>query len=378
MNKQNNFNSIKLHFKETGFLPNDTAKGLLLFIISQTIVTLIYQVLYMIGFVHSIWSYVFTLILDACFVACVYNISKTKKLDFWSSIRARRLPKLKEVLIALGISIVCLFGFSALTNLFMELLYGLGYTSVSSDIVIPNFWYYLLYVLFICVVPAISEEILFRGLIANGLKRISTAVSIFGSSFLFMVMHGSPDQTVHQFILGIVLALVFLISDNIWVPILVHFFNNFIAVTFAYISYGASTDASSEVVEEATMYLGEYVIYAVISAVIAGSLIYLLLKALSNTQQKTKEVGAVELKDNTNEESVINPYINYNPAEYAIENEMGEVKIEEQGQEVEQVSSEIEPTNKLSGSGRTMYFISVAWLVIDWLSALVLGLTTIA
>ena len=56
-------------------------------------------------------------------------------------------------------------GFSALTNLFLELLYSSGYSSISSDIVIPNFLYYMFYVVVVCIAPAVCEEILFRGLI---------------------------------------------------------------------------------------------------------------------------------------------------------------------------------------------------------------------
>lgn len=375
-NGNNTQPSINFAFKETGFVPNDTAKGLFWFLISQTLVTLFYQILYMMGFVQTIWSYVFTLILDACFVFSVYSIAKTKKLDFFDSIRAKYPPKFKEAIIALCISLVCIFGFSSITNLFMELLYSFGYTSISADIAIPNFGYYIMYVVFICVVPAISEEVLFRGLIANGLKRVSTVVAVFGSSFLFMIMHGSPDQTMHQFILGIVLALVFLISDNIWVPILVHFFNNFIAVTFAYITYDSAPIEGEVVIESAGVPLGEYLIFALISTIISVALLYLLLKALSNVKSTTKEVAEAVKKDSIS--PTINAFMNYSSFEYATENDpsVSAETIGRVGQEAEIPSGVVlDPPNKVSGSGRAMYVISVVWLVFDWISAFLVGIS---
>ena len=34
-----------------------------------------------------------------------------------------------------------------------------------------------------------------------------------------------------------------------------------------------------------------------------------------------------------------------------------------------------DPEDRLNGSGKAMYVISIVWLVADWISALVLGLT---
>ena len=195
---ENNSNSIKFHFTNSRFAPDDATKGLFLFLIFQTLVTLVYQALYLVGLQANIWSLIFTLILDFCFVACVFSVSKEKKINVFSNIKVKKAPNFKEIAICIAISVICLFGFSSLTNLFLEVLYKAGYSSVTSDIVIPNFGTYLLYVGLICIVPALCEEILFRGLICNGLKKLGTFAAVFGSAFLFMIMHGSPDQTVHQ------------------------------------------------------------------------------------------------------------------------------------------------------------------------------------
>ena len=376
--EKNNTPAVKFNFTNSRFVPDDASKGLFTFLILQTLVTLVYNVLYMVGLVQSIWSYVFTLILDFCFVACVFNIAKTKKIDVFANLKMKKAPSFKQVLICVGISVVCLFGFSALTNLFLEVLYSMGYESVTSDIVISNFGTYLMYVGLICIIPALCEEILFRGLICNGLKRLGSVVAIFGSAFLFMIMHGSPDQTIHQFILGIVLAIVYLVSNNLWIPIIIHFLNNFMAVTISYIAYG---DTASTATESVGMVFGEYLIYALISALIAGAIIYVLIRALSRSYNAEKDVEPVELKSIT--APLQDGYISYTNYNYAQESTFGvqqDLELNEMQNESNSQNADVyvDPVfsideNKMSGGGKAMLIISIVWLAIDWISALIIG-----
>jgi len=383
-----NINDNKMKFSFTGsrFVPDDTARGLFFFLVFQTLVSLVYQVLYMMGFEQNIWSYIFTLILDVCFVGCVYFVARPKKINMIANLRLKRAPTLKQIGLCIGISIICLFGFSSLTNLFLEVLYSWGYTPVTSDIVIPNFGYYLMYVGFICVAPAICEEILFRGLICNGLKKLGNIPAVLGSAFLFMIMHGSPDQTVHQFILGVILALAFLLTNNLWVPIIIHFLNNFIAVTLSFVMYGDS--AAEAPTETAEIYLSEYILYAVISAVVAGIIMYFLLKLLSKCGRKNGVIEPVEKKQRVETLGAVqDSSINYGRVQTAenmessnfVEFEKEETKNETvQDSPVETVVPIENPyENKLSSTGKALYVISIIWLVADWVSALVLGFTQI-
>lgn len=381
-----NDNKMKFCFTGSRFVPDDTARGLFFFLVFQTLVSLVYQVLYMMGFEQNIWSYIFTLILDVCFVGCVYFVARPKKINMIANLRLKRAPTLKQIGLCIGISIICLFGFSSLTNLFLEMLYSWGYTPVTSDIVIPNFGYYLMYVGFICVAPAICEEILFRGLICNGLKKLGNIPAVLGSAFLFMIMHGSPDQTVHQFILGVILALAFLLTNNLWVPIIIHFLNNFIAVTLSFVMYGDSAVQNST--ETAEIYLSEYILYAVISAVVAGIIMYFLLKFLSKCGRKSGVIEPVEKKQRVETLGVVqDASINYGRVQTA-ENIESSNFVEFEKEETENEAVQDSPVEtvvpienpyeyKLSSTGKALYVISIIWLVADWVSALVLGFTQI-
>ena len=88
----------------------------------------------------------------------------------------------------------------------------------------------------IAVLPAIGEELLFRGallrLFREWTKNPHFAVLI--SAFLFSALHLQFYGFLPRFILGIVLGYLFIWTRSIWVPVLVHFVNNGIAVVGAW------------------------------------------------------------------------------------------------------------------------------------------------
>ena len=88
----------------------------------------------------------------------------------------------------------------------------------------------------LALLPAVIEELLFRGVILNGLlSKFKPVYAILLSAVMFMLMHGTLQQTIYQLYLGIVLAYVVYVTGNILYAILLHFFNNLIVVINAYI-----------------------------------------------------------------------------------------------------------------------------------------------
>lgn len=77
------------------------------------------------------------------------------------------------------------------------------------------------------VLPAFCEEVIFRGTIANSLesnKNKLASLAIVGG--LFAVFHMNPAQTIHQFVLGALLALLAYRSGSLWTAVILHLFNN--------------------------------------------------------------------------------------------------------------------------------------------------------
>ncbi len=86
-----------------------------------------------------------------------------------------------------------------------------------------------------CLLPAVTEEITFRGTVAQSLatsKNKWAALAISGA--LFSIFHLNPAQTVHQFVLGAFLTLLAYRSGSIWTGSVVHLFNNLVAVVLMF------------------------------------------------------------------------------------------------------------------------------------------------
>lgn len=127
------------------------------------------------------------------------------------------------------------FGLSITASLFMEFLGIFGYAPTPSPFpTLDTFPKYLFAIFAIAILPAIIEEIIFRGIILNSLMPYGKWVAIIFSGFLFMLIHASPMQTVYQFILGMILALVVVKTGNIFYAMLIHFLNNFTSITIEY------------------------------------------------------------------------------------------------------------------------------------------------
>lgn len=116
-----------------------------------------------------------------------------------------------------------------------EILPGLGDeegTSMMEEMVkLFNTWPWAFAVLVIGVGPGIGEELWCRGFLGQGLVgRHGVVLGVLLSSFFFGIIHIIPAQAVMAMIVGVWLHFVYLTTRSLWVPILLHFLNNSLAV----------------------------------------------------------------------------------------------------------------------------------------------------
>ena len=100
-----------------------------------------------------------------------------------------------------------------------------------------SIWDLLLAILAIAVVPAIVEELYFRGTLQKIIIDWSGKpyVAIVITAILFSAFHFSYFGFLSRMSLGIVLGLIYYNTKTIWLPILMHFVNNAIGVTALYV-----------------------------------------------------------------------------------------------------------------------------------------------
>lgn len=78
----------------------------------------------------------------------------------------------------------------------------------------------------LALLPAIAEELVFRGLLARALAQRSTILAIVGSAIVFSAYHMRPVQMVSTFPLGLALAYLAIRADSIVPSTIAHLLNN--------------------------------------------------------------------------------------------------------------------------------------------------------
>lgn len=98
-----------------------------------------------------------------------------------------------------------------------------------SDINLPQTTFeFVLDIIFICLMPAIFEETLFRGAVLTSYEKIyGSKKAIMLCGFVFALMHNSISHFIPQFIIGVFLSFVVLKFDSLYLGMIAHFTNNF-------------------------------------------------------------------------------------------------------------------------------------------------------
>jgi len=126
-------------------------------------------------------------------------------------------------------------------------------------------------VIVLAVLPAIGEELVFRGVIGRGLvARCGVVQGIFVTSLLFAVAHLHPAHQISVFPLGVLLHVIYLATRSILAPILLHFLVNSWAAVLAKVSLGMKDEGEGG--EGAELLMGDDLMawYVLLPAVVAS------------------------------------------------------------------------------------------------------------
>jgi uncharacterized protein len=103
-------------------------------------------------------------------------------------------------------------------------------------------------ILLIAVIPAIGEELFFRGLLqrlfSEWFKNIHVAIFII--AFLFAAIHMQFYGIIPRMFLGLLFGYLYYWTGSLWVPIFAHFINNASAVILSYVANQGSVSTNYE------------------------------------------------------------------------------------------------------------------------------------
>lgn len=180
----------------------------------------------------------------------------------------------KNILLIVVLNIFFSYGMLYLTDIIfrmfpnLNLLLGASISSMSIFGSLPIAGAFISTV----ILSSISEELIFRGIFLSKLRLIvPTVFAVIISSLLFASLH-AVGSIISAFVFGICMAILYLESDNILVPILAHFLNNFFAEIIRLADVNKLLFTNSSVMAIVS-------VLALISAIV---LTFLIIKQLNN------------------------------------------------------------------------------------------------
>lgn len=197
---------------------------------------------------------------------------------------------------------LCAIGFTVcnlsnyLTYLFLSSAYSLGIdlnidtTTFDSNSAIEI----IVYILSVAVVPAFSEELLFRGAVLASLRKYGDGVAVFVSSLFFGIFHGNFIQFPFAFIVGLMLSFSVVYTNSLLPAMLIHFFNN----SFSVVCDVLATNTERWNLNESIVNISIYVFVIAVAVVAIVSLIKLTNsdKTFLRLKQYEGDLGKKDIK----------------------------------------------------------------------------------
>ena len=180
----------------------------------------------------DIMSWVTYALIQCMFIASSMIYAAARKINIPVVTRMNRGLRPVQYVLLPFVAIATILVFLPIANAWNAFLGVIHYHG--SGVAMPaggEVWAYFFALFIMAVMPAFGEEILMRGFVLHGTSTRSVWFGILVSAALFSLMPASPLQLVHQFGLGVVLAIVVASTGSIWGAVLIHFLNNFISLT---------------------------------------------------------------------------------------------------------------------------------------------------
>ena len=228
-----------------------------------------------------------TISLSATFVTALFLVLCLKKFAVNHSIYSYpkenisfkfKLPEKTPFLLISGICIVQLSLFVYLFFNFI-LYYFFGITTkplpAEAHYMPSNIFGIILYFITTAVIPAFTEEFIYRFLMLNALKKYGNAFAIIITSVIFGLAHARVNAFIFATAIGLLSAYIAIKTKSIWFSIILHVIINANSLVFQYIAVLPLSDETYNIIY-----------FSFLSVISAVSLIYLLMLIIKRKRLK--------------------------------------------------------------------------------------------
>ncbi len=151
------------------------------------------------------------------------------------------MPRFNKKGLAIGAPLALLLflgmfmGLGFINNLIADWLKSAGLIVSGTSINLSTPWHLICYVIALAILPAVSEEIFFRGVLVKGLDKAKPICAILLVSLCFGLYHLSLSKFIYQFIFGAMLCLLYYATESLLSCVIAHFINNFTVILSMYL-----------------------------------------------------------------------------------------------------------------------------------------------
>ena len=172
-------------------------------------------------------AYLLYLALPAIVVALIMR----RDLRPFPSRRVQPSVLIPAVMVGLGLMVLA----NLVASILMNILSAFGLPRPTSiDTMDTTVLSLVLNLVSTAVLPALVEEMVFRGYILGGLRPQGDGLAIVFSAVFFGLLHGNLLQIPFAFILGLIFGYLTVQTGSIWPAVLLHFLNNAFSVVLQY------------------------------------------------------------------------------------------------------------------------------------------------
>ena len=209
--------------------------AIIYYIIAQLIIAILERIIIRLNL--SILAVILANTVSLILIIVFFGCSAFFKVDAVEVGQFKKPIKPLSLLILPLIVLFCIITFLPIQSWIVKIMSAIskavgGHSIEGPQIYSGSVGYFFLSVLCIAIIPAFGEEILFRGAVFSGFKTMGVKKAILLSALLFSLFHMNILQTVYQFIFGIILAIILLMSGSIFATIITHFLNNLIVIIY--------------------------------------------------------------------------------------------------------------------------------------------------
>ncbi|HOY90443.1 MAG TPA: CPBP family intramembrane metalloprotease [Bacteroidales bacterium] len=146
----------------------------------------------------------------------------------------------------------------------------------------------LLNVVYVALVPAVGEELIFRGIIQKYLIKLTkhASIGIILTGLIFSLFHLSWSTILAIWFFGIILGIVYYTTGNIWYSMFMHFINNLMATLSYWLASNNKISYSLEEIDNIKFQLW----IELISLILMILFIIFLFKFIKLKRENTKDI----------------------------------------------------------------------------------------